>query len=222
MPETFERQTESIIKTPTYAKQVARWAIEFAEGQGFGEVYAKITAKLFTAFMFEGVIHTVGEALISDWCVSENGQRPIERQPLAEKHKLVRRKLGFDNGTAEYQQKRNVIERLIGFRDTFAHPKIIESYLTVDYVSDLSESLPPIAWEAEISNLVEIKSDYELLVRYCRTLCETCSTKLTTEYNNYTEFRSTYPHIADSEVQDIIHNIETMFLMPAVHLSERS
>ena len=59
------RKGEKSVSTPACAREVARRAILSAEAEPVGSYWPLISAKVFTAFMFEGVIHHLGVTLFS-------------------------------------------------------------------------------------------------------------------------------------------------------------
>lgn len=120
----LNRTIEKTLGSPAVARNVVQWATKSAATISNGSYYALITAKVFTAFMFEGTVDRLGEILCSTW--NQRGPRPsheLARQPLAERHKAVRGFLQMDNSGREYQDLSLLVDRLLIFRDSFAHPK---------------------------------------------------------------------------------------------------
>jgi hypothetical protein len=61
------RTGEKFISTPAMVREVARRAIQRASDEEKGSFWELVTAKVFTAFMFEGVVHHLGEKLSPEW-----------------------------------------------------------------------------------------------------------------------------------------------------------
>jgi hypothetical protein len=79
---------------------------------------ALIACSVFTAFMLEGVVHSIGSALSSTW--------DDRAKPFPKKHNRIRALMQLDNSSTDYQQIRNVIDRAFEFRHHFADPKILQ------------------------------------------------------------------------------------------------
>src|SRR5579872_3095941 len=162
------RTTSKTLSTPAVARSTARWAIDSSARNPTGSYYALVTANVFTAFMFEGVINHLGEKLCSTWnelrirevrgwiarCrlllrrafgCKEDKKTPLAREPLAEKHKAVRCLLKLDNGGKEYQEIRRAVNRIFRFRDSFAHPKILRQTIEDSVQSPDLAAIPGIA-----------------------------------------------------------------------------
>ena len=61
--------------------------------------------------MFEGAIDYLGETLCPTWNISSSRpNKAASRQPLAERHKAVRRLLNLDNGNKEYDDIRAIVD----------------------------------------------------------------------------------------------------------------
>jgi hypothetical protein len=151
---------DQVISVPAQARYTVQWALKSAAATSIGGYYAVLTAKVFTAFMFEGVIHHLGQILCSTW----DGRKPIK-----ERHKAVRSILKLDNGGEEYQAIKPVIDRIFAFRDLFAHPKehrqTIEAGQRSELEKTLSSELPEV-------DLAEAKRDYKKVFDYCEGLLD--------------------------------------------------
>jgi hypothetical protein len=156
-----------------------------------GQYYALITAKVFTAFMFEGVIHHLGEKLCSTW---NQGPKPLAFRDLSKRHKAIHCFLQLDNSGAEYQHIGPLVSRLVEFRDSFAHPKVCQQVIEDSVQSELA-AIPDIAWEAEV-DASNIEREYQELENYCRELLETAATRLEdTDKRGYPAWLAAYPHL---------------------------
>jgi hypothetical protein len=161
----LKRTIEKTVNTPAYARITARWALRSAATTPTGSYYPLITAKIFTAFMFEGAIDYLGETLCPTWNTSSSRpNRAPAWQSLAERHKAVRRLLNLDNGNREYDDIRAIVDRLFRFRDSFAHPKVLEQTIQ-DSVPNAMAAAPEIAWEAEVDATL-VQSDFNTLEAY--------------------------------------------------------
>jgi len=194
------RTGEKHLSTPAAARAAARWAITTAAIEPNGSFYALLTARVFTAFMFEGVVHHLGETLCPVWGKPRprsDGQRerpPLERQSVEERHKVVRRLLRMHNGGTEYQAIRMVVGRIVLFRDRFAHPKAHQQTVK-DYVESELARLPDIDWEAEIT-MAQVESDYQQVEEYCTMLLNVAADLLEEAYTSgWDVWRQRYPHL---------------------------
>ena len=144
--------------------------------------------------MFEGVINHLGETLCPTWnelrgnevrgwiarcraflcraigCKSDK-KPPLAREPLVQKHKTIRGLLELENGGREYQEIQPAVNRVFKFRDSFAHPKLLQE--TIEYSVQLPDlgAVPAIAWESEI-DVSRIESDYKQIESYCIDLLD--------------------------------------------------
>jgi hypothetical protein len=214
----FARTIDKTLSTSAVACKTAHWAIESAAENPNGSYYALITARVFTAFIFEGVINHLGETLCPTWnelrsrevrcwiarcraflrravgCM-EDKKPPLAREPLAEKHKIIRRLLKLDNGGREYQEIQPSVHRAFKFRDGFAHPKLLQETVEDSVQSPDFAPMPAIAWESEIDASL-IESDYKQLETYCTSLLHAAADLLES-----TASRKEYPHLADLEFE---------------------
>ena len=198
----IERTTKKWLSTPAVARHTARWAIESAASNPAGSYYALITAKVFTAFMFEGVVDHLGEILCSTW----NNPRPrtnnrcpksaLSHGKLVEKHKTVRCLLQLANSSSEYQDIQLLVDRLLRFRHSFAHPKAHQQTIQ-DCVQSNLAAIPGIAWETEIDT-AKIKDDYQKLETYSRSLLDKAAACLENTLEQGLDFwQQKYPHLGD-------------------------
>ena len=70
------RTIDKTISTPAVARNGSSWALRSAASVSNGSDYAAITEKIFTAFMFGGVVHHFGETL----CSSANNRAKSRHQ----------------------------------------------------------------------------------------------------------------------------------------------
>ena len=63
----LNRTIEKTLRTPAVARNVVQWAMKSVATTPNGSYYALITAKVFTAFMFEGTVDRLGETLCPTW-----------------------------------------------------------------------------------------------------------------------------------------------------------
>ena len=213
----FARTVDKTLSTPAVARKTAWWAIESAAGNPTGSYYALVTAKTFTAFMFEGVINHLGETLCPTWnelrsrevrgriarCRaflrrvvgrSEEKKPPLAREPLRDRHKTIRGFLGRDNSGKEYQEIQPAVKRTFRSRDGFAHPKLFQKTIEDSVQSPDFAAIPAIAWESEI-DASRIESDYKQMETYCFDLLDTAADLLESP-----DSREKYPHLADLEL----------------------
>lgn len=146
----IERVIDKRLSTPAFARNTVAWAIKSAAASPVGSHYVLITAKVFTAFMFEGVVDRVVERLCSIWNSppEKKGRTALSHQSLGERHKTVRDFLGLDNGGSQYQEIRLLVGGLLTFRDSFAHPKLCRETVQ-DRVQSEMAAFPEIAWERD-------------------------------------------------------------------------
>jgi len=156
--------------------------------------------------MFEGVIHHLGEKLFPGWNEPrqrEGGRRPqpaLFREPLDDRDKMVRARLGLDNGGEEYQATRALIRRLVDFRDSFAHPKEHRQDVADEVVSEL-EPLPEIAWEVDLQ-AEQVRTDFEQIENYCRKLLDAASGLLSSTYaKGWNEWQKEFPHLRNVKIE---------------------
>ena len=200
------RTGDRYISTPAVARQAVGWALKSAADTPNGSYFALIAAKVFTAFMFEGIIHHLGEKLCPNWndpIVGPDNKNPrpaLARQPLAERHKAVRRLLGLVNSDRQYQEIQSLAARLTLFRDCFAHPK--EHHVIInDYVQSELESMPDIAWEAEI-NAQQIEGDYQEPETYCLRLLDAAASLLeSTDADGWSVWQQRFPHLSNLKLE---------------------
>jgi hypothetical protein len=202
----IHRTIEKNLSTPAVARQTARWAMRSASNNPNGSYYALITAKVFTAFMFEGVVDHLGEILCSTWSEpgpgpNNQGQRTrLARQPLVERHKAVRRLLQLDNGSRQYQDIHGLVGRVLSFRDSFAHPKGIQETVWDSVQSDLS-AIPDIAWETEV-DAAKIENDLQELENYSMSLLDSAAASLDdTLAKGWDVWQQRYPHLTDLHLE---------------------
>jgi len=60
----IERVIDKRLSTPAFARNTVAWAIKSAAASPVGSHYVLITAKVFTAFMFEGVVDRVAKGCV--------------------------------------------------------------------------------------------------------------------------------------------------------------
>jgi hypothetical protein len=197
----LKRTIEKTVNTPAYARITARWALRSAATTPTGSYYPLITAKIFTAFMFEGAIDYLGETLCPTWNTSSSRpNRAPAWQPLAERHKAVRRLLNLDNGNREYDDIRAIVDRLFRFRDSFAHPKVLEQTIQ-DSVPNAMAAAPEIAWEAEVDATL-VQSDFDTLEAYSVGLLDTAADCLESVLERgWDEWQQKYPHLTDLHLE---------------------
>src|ERR1700682_2106861 len=173
----IKRTIEKTLSTPAVARNTVQWAMKSAASIPIGSYYALITAKIFTAFMFEGVVDHLGEILSSTWKQPDPGRNnALARRPLAERHKAVRRFLQLDMDGRQYFDISILVERRLTFRDSCAHPKVCQQIIQDSVQSDLA-AIPRIAWEPEI-DAAKIEGDYRELERYSISLLDTAAARL--------------------------------------------
>jgi hypothetical protein len=197
----LKRTIEKTVSTPAYARITARWALRVAAATPSGSYYPLITAKVFTAFMFEGAIDYLGGTLCPNWNASSSvPSRAPARQPLDDRHKAVRRLLDLDNGTKEYADIRALTGRIFRFRDSFAHPKVLEKTIQ-DSVSNELAAAPDIAWEAEVDATL-IQSDFDTIEAYSVGLLDTAADCLESVLERgWDEWQQKYPHLTDLHLE---------------------
>jgi len=116
----LNRTIEKTVNGPAYAYLTAGWALR-------------------TAAVFEGVIDRLGETLCPTW--NDPPDKPNKSpawQPLAERHRFVRRLVSLDNGTKGYADISGLVHQLVWFRDSFAHPKVLEQTIQEIVQHDLA------------------------------------------------------------------------------------
>jgi hypothetical protein len=202
----IERTIDKRLSTPAVARQTARWAIRSVAQNPIGSYHALITAKVFTAFMFEGVINHLGERLCPTW----NDPRParasgkcrpsLSREPVDQKHKSVRQFLDLDNSGGQYQCIRPIVGRLFRFRDCFAHPKALQDSKEDRVESDLTP-IPSIGWENDIV-APQVARDYEEIETYCISMLDTAAARLESTYQSgWDVAQEKYPHLANLKLE---------------------
>lgn len=164
--------TEYTIEKELRTAAAAKLAVEWALAQEHKSQSASITAKMFTAFMFEGVVHRIGQVLDHDW---ETGEHPPARRPLEERHRSIRKLVGLANGGQDYQAIQTTVAGLIRFRDHFAHPKLLQNTRTVSE-KDVQTN-QPIFWEQDLSFTV-VEQGFGQVLAYCQLLLDTAATLL--------------------------------------------
>jgi hypothetical protein len=171
------------------------WALESATQIEKGSYYALITAKVFTIFMFEGVIHHLGETLSPSW--SERiGKKPVAaRESLPDRHKTVRRLLGRSNDASDFQSIQTLVQRLTDFRDSLAHPKVVrETFKRTVKSPDEAKMELGLTFDAS-----EVPGDFKRLEAYSLELVDTAAALL--ETTDWDEGRAKYPHLQDLEFE---------------------
>jgi hypothetical protein len=199
------RTGEKFISTPAMAREVARRAIQRASYEERGSFWELVTAKVFTAFMFEGVIHHLGEKLEPQWNsprergVSQKPRPALARKPLDVRHRAVRSLLSLDNEGPEYEDIRCLVSRLIEFRDCFAHPKEHRAEIA-DEVSSEFDAMPEIAWQPDV-RFDTVNGDFDRIETYCGELLKTASDLLKRTYEGWTVWQQKYPHLRDLKLE---------------------
>lgn len=157
----LDRTTEITLVTAGVALRTARWAVQSAIANPESCEYALITSKVFSAFMFDGVVECLGEKLCSTWKESRPapmGRRPrpaLSHEPLRVRHRAVRGLLKMNSGDREFQEVRPLVEGFVRFRDSFAHPKTYRETIQ-DRVRSECAPIPRIQWETGLEpNTVE-------------------------------------------------------------------
>jgi hypothetical protein len=204
VPESSEdminRTIDKTVSTPAFARLTVHWAIRSADKNPTDGYYPLITARVFAAFMFEGTIHHLGEVLCSTWNEPVNGSTAMAREGLNDRHKNVRRFLAMDNGGREYQDVQRIVLPLFSFRDSFAHPKVLQKTIE-DRLSCELEPMPAIAWETEVS-ADRVKHDFKQLEDYCLCLTDVASQLLNdTLQSGWDDCRQKFPHLADPKLE---------------------
>jgi len=124
----------------------------------------------------------------------------MAREPLDARHKAVRSLLALDNGGQEYEDIRCLVDRLIEFRDCFAHPKEHRAEIA-DEVSSEFEAMPEIGWQPEVRSDT-VSSDFERLETYCDELLKTASGLLQGAYDEeWTTRKRRYPHLLNLKLE---------------------
>jgi hypothetical protein len=156
--------------------------------------------------MFEGVVHHIGKKLSQGWnsprerSVSQKPRVAMAREPLDVRHKAVRSLLALDNGGPEYEDIRCLVDRLIEFRDCFAHPKEHRAEIA-DEVSSEFDAMPGIAWEAEVK-ADAVRDDFSRIEKYCDELLKTASGLLQKAYDEeWTTRKRRYPHLLNLKLE---------------------
>jgi len=68
----IKRTIDKRLSTPAVALYISRLALEHAKLRTEGSLYPLITARVFTAFAVEGVIHHLGQTLCTTWDKARN------------------------------------------------------------------------------------------------------------------------------------------------------
>lgn len=200
----FERTTNKELYTPAIARKTAMWAIKSAETTVENSDYALITARVFTAFMVEGVIQHIGAQTYRDWKkdrkTSRGSKKPsLERSGFVDQHKFIRKRIGLTNSSQDYREAQDLFERLMNFRDQFAHPKLINHPPIKESVSSRDERLPDIAWENDVK-LDIVKPGFKTAENYCISLLKDSAQFLESEHRKGQVYcLEHYPHHHDLE-----------------------
>ena len=202
----MNRTGERFVSTPAAAREVARRAIQRASDEEKGSFWELVTARVFTAFMFEGVVHHIGGKLSPTWDAQRErgaGQkaRPaLAREPLDVRHKAVRSLLDLDNGGSEYEDIRCLVKRLIKFSDSFAHPKEHHAAIADEVPSEF-DAMPEIAWQPEV-RFDTASGDFYRIEAYCDELLKTASDLRRRTYDEeWTVWQQKYPHLRDLKLE---------------------
>ncbi len=189
------------LNTPAVARRIALNEIAVAASSKDGEL-ALVVGRVFTAFMFEGVIGELGAVLCPTWNEALGDRRPLARMSLACRHKWVRSVLELENGDVEYDRLRLVLQRLFKFRDNFAHPK--KHGQTIEVVADSAEEVATmlIAWEPDL-NPREVSADYQTIEAYCLDLLSRAAGLLErySKWDMSEERMKRFPHLSDRDLE---------------------
>jgi hypothetical protein len=106
----------------------------------------------------------------------------------------------MDNSGTEYREISRLIQGVIGFRDTFAHPKLCKEKI-LDLAHSELAAIPAIAWEPEI-DVNKIECDYQELERYSTALLDAAAKSLEEAYaRGWDVWQQKYPHLADLHLE---------------------
>jgi len=187
---------DSRIVTAAVARRIARREVEAAVETPIGSSDKLIIARVFTTFMFEGTIHHLGETLCPTWNDQRQRARPFAYEPVVDRHKRVRRLLRLDNSGNEYKRIEAIINDLIDFRDSFAHPKVIEEATHYDGPPPEITKLPVVGWEGEVQ-VEKMRGDYDQVEAYCISLLDCAADILANDLasGGWTLVLERYPHL---------------------------
>ena len=165
-----EITSEVTLSTPCHVRSIVKWQLTMAkkERESF---YPLITARVFTAMMFEGVISYIGEIVISDWEDEPETGRPKSHRNIGERHKMVRRAIKLSNDGEDYREISDIIHAVFKFRDRVAHPKVHTDTVTQSFAEKNLNPIPSIEWEKDIDE-DKISTDFDLIEEYSHQLCE--------------------------------------------------
>jgi hypothetical protein len=196
------RPREETFSDISTSRLTAGWAIRQAAKKEIGSYYALVTARVFTAFMFEGVIHRLGETLCHTWNEGQPESCPMARRGLNERHKAVRRMLEMNNSGSEYREIRPALDRLFSFRDTLAHPKVRHERL--------DDVIRPSKSESEIDGEA-IPLEFSCLENYCIALVDRAAAVVKDTLGlGLDVFEQRFPHLknpklATAELAGLLH-----------------
>jgi hypothetical protein len=106
----------------------------------------------------------------------------------------------MDNSGREYQDISFLVDRLLTFRDSFAHPKACQEIVQDSVQSDL-EPIPGISWETEVEG-ARIERDYRALEEYSIRLLDTAAACLEdTLTRGWDVWQQRYPHLDDLHLE---------------------
>lgn len=181
------------LSTPCHVKNIIRWSLKIAD-QEQEAFYPLITARIFTAMMFEGVISFIGETVIPDWNISPENGRAKSHESIGKKHKMARLAINLSNDRNDYREKADKIDELFKFRDSLVHPQVIKETA----LRSLDEStfaglpsIPNIAWEQEVDKDL-IERDFKLVEEYSHELCDAAANYLNSL--SLEDYNATYPN----------------------------
>ena len=109
----------------------------------------------------------------------------------------MRQSLGLDSSATDYQSIRDLVGRLVAFRDSFAHPKEHTEAVAGAVDSELAP-MPAIAWQSEVRSEA-VRADFERVESYCEMLLEAASEALKKAYDQgWTVWRQKYAGLRKS------------------------
>jgi hypothetical protein len=116
------------------------------------------------------------------------------------RHKAVRSLLALDNSGPEYEDIRCLVDRLIEFRDCFAHPKAHRAEIAEEVSSEF-DAMPEIAWQPEVRGDM-VSGDFDRIETYCVGLLKAASDLLQRTYDEGCRAcQQRYPHLHNLELE---------------------
>lgn len=213
----FERNFEIYASFPAVARKIAQGQLEEISLpiNSQSEVHAAAIVKVFTAFMFEGVLGELDKIFFN----STTGRTKAGVSKALTRNTKIRQELGLDCCGVEHKKIRVYLKALFKFRDTFAHPNVrLEPYVDNE---PLESPAPMPEWIREALES-DPQKEFQDIFEYSLKLIDASAKLLENLYsysspdeyvNSRENIASKYPHLKSkdlgyiaSQLKGLLHN----------------